>query len=174
METIKRIIGVLFDSARVHGFIDVQEICTSFNIPYATFKYRFLRNFECPDLEELGVLNLKAGIFYSYVWEEQWAQLKEADAAEIRSDFETSVALDLTKLANRRGENIDQMRILLFRYCGANNINGKVETAENGDYIVIPDPAFVGDFIANLDRFVQQAITAEKTYAGKKRGGKRR
>jgi len=64
------------------------------------------------------------------------------------------------------------MKVLLFRYCGANNIHGWVETRANGDYIVVPDAAFTQDFVQDLDRFIQQVLKTESTRSGKKAGGK--
>ena len=134
-----------------------------------TFRETLFNYFEWHAIEEVGELDSATGKFYSYVWEGS-SQLEEVDSNQINAEFETTGKLNLTTFAQKRQVNLDLMKILFFRFCGARNIHGRAETAPNGDYLVIPDVALAGDFVRQLDAFMQQVILADSTHTEKKVG----
>jgi hypothetical protein len=176
MEKVKKVIMEVVQQSKSNGIVDLNKVCAfcpspNTLLPYRTFKENFVRNIEYPDLNNIGDLDLETGKFYSYTWFGT-QELKQEDLATIASDFEQLGGLNVTQFAQKRGVDVDTMRVLFFRYCGAKNIGGRVEIAPNGDYFAIPDEAFTGDFVHKLDEFIQEVLIAESTGAGKKAGGK--
>ena len=122
-------------------------------------------------MEKVGKWDFDAGKFYSYKVEGA-QQLSQEDLNSLTSEFETSHAFNLIEFAQKRQSNLNTMKMLVFEFCGEHDIHGRVETTPNGDYIVFPSTAITGDFVRQLDQFIQQVLSAETTGAGKKVGGK--
>jgi len=151
------------------GSVDLTPICAHHSLTLGTFKDTFVQHIVFP--EELGDWDLDAGKFYSFIWE-GLQQLSVEDLDAIRIEFENSRALNLTRFAQKRQADVELMKIYLFQFCGANQIHGRAEIAPNGDYLLIPSVAIIGDFVRQLDQIIQQVMATEAIGTGKKAGGK--
>ncbi len=174
IKTMQAVEGVVADIMREslkRGSIDIREICVKHSLSYRTFKVNFMRNLDCPEIEHVGEFDLDEGKFFSYGWHGP-QQFSQEDLNTLLSDFESLGALNLTQFAKIRLADVGAMKVMLFRYCGANNISGRVEIAPNGDYLVIPDEVYKSDFVHHLDAFIQQVLVTEYMRAGKKVEGK--
>lgn len=100
-----------------HGSVDVHQICANCDISYEIFKTNFIHTLECPRMEEIGVLDLAEGIFYSKVWEGA-QQSNQEDLDAIIREFETLHIFNLTQFAVKFQADMDAMKALLFRFCG--------------------------------------------------------
>ncbi len=173
MQIVKEIVIDVIHQSVNQGCINVAEICTNHSLSFQKFKDNYVRNLYFPKIVEIGELDLDAGKFYFHGWKGK-QQLSQKDLTSIIAEFETLGKFNLSQFTQKQQANIGAMKALLFRYCGANNIHGRVEIAPNGDYIVIPDETFTEDFVCDLDRFVEKVMGTEFTSMGKKGGGKAR
>ena len=158
------IIEILRQSAN-GGSVDVKSLCATHLLSLKTFQEYFVHNVDCPGIEDYGEWDFSAGVFYS---SNPSQQLSPEDQDAFTSALETSNTFNVTRFAQNRQVEIDSMKLLLFRFCGIHNIHGRVETAPNGDYLVIPSVAITGEFVKQVDQFIQQVLVAEATGIGKK------
>ena len=85
---VQNILRDILQQSINRGSVDIRTACARHSLSIETFRETLFNHFEWHAIEEVGELDLDAGKFYSYVWEES-SQLGEGDFEEINAEFET-------------------------------------------------------------------------------------